>query len=74
MSMQLRIVHTTGFEYDGKAVASYNQARLTPLTTPEQIVVHTPARGHARSRGPSSTATTSAPRSPPSRSSTPTTR
>jgi transglutaminase-like putative cysteine protease len=40
MSMQLRIVHTTGFEYDGKAVASYNQARLTPQTTPEQIVVH----------------------------------
>jgi transglutaminase-like putative cysteine protease len=38
--MQLRIVHTTGFEYDGKAVASYNQARLTPVTTPEQIVVH----------------------------------
>jgi transglutaminase-like putative cysteine protease len=41
MSMQLRIVHTTSFEYDGKAVASYNQARLTPLTTPEQIVAHT---------------------------------
>ena len=40
MSMQLRIVHTTGFEYDGKAGASYNQARLTPVTTPEQIVVH----------------------------------
>jgi transglutaminase-like putative cysteine protease len=38
--MQLRVVHTTGFEYDGKAVASYNQARLTPLTTPGQIVVH----------------------------------
>lgn len=38
--MQLRVVHTTGFEYDGKAVASYNQARLTPVTTPEQIVVH----------------------------------
>jgi transglutaminase-like putative cysteine protease len=41
MSMQLRIVHTTGFEYDGRAVASYNEARLTPLTSPEQIVVHT---------------------------------
>ena len=40
MSMQLRIVHTTGYEYDGKAVASYNQARMTPVTTPEQIVVH----------------------------------
>lgn len=40
MSMQLRVTHTTGFAYDGKAVASYNQARLTPQTTPEQIVVH----------------------------------
>jgi transglutaminase-like putative cysteine protease len=40
MSMQLRIVHTTRYDYDGRAVASYNQARLTPVTTPEQIVVH----------------------------------
>jgi len=40
MSMQLRVVHTTRFTYDGPAVASYNQARLTPVTTPEQIVVH----------------------------------
>ncbi|CAB4733727.1 MAG: transglutaminase family protein [Actinobacteria bacterium] len=38
--MQLRITHTTRFEYDGKAVASYNHARMTPVTTPEQIVVH----------------------------------
>jgi transglutaminase-like putative cysteine protease len=38
--MQHRIVHTTRYDYDGKAVASYNQARLTPVTTPEQIVVH----------------------------------
>jgi transglutaminase-like putative cysteine protease len=40
VSMQLRVVHTTTFEYDGKAVASYNQARLTPQTTLEQIVSH----------------------------------
>ncbi|MFE6649435.1 transglutaminase N-terminal domain-containing protein [Nocardioides sp. NPDC057772] len=40
MSMQFRIVHTTTFSYDGQAVASYNQARLTPLTTPNQILVH----------------------------------
>jgi transglutaminase-like putative cysteine protease len=38
--MQLRVVHTTDFEYEGNALASYNQARLTPLSTPEQIVVH----------------------------------
>lgn len=38
--MQLRITHTTTFAFDGRATAAYNQARLTPLTTPEQIVVH----------------------------------
>ncbi len=40
MSMQLRVVHTTTYDYAGKSVASYNQARLTPLTTVDQIVVH----------------------------------
>jgi transglutaminase-like putative cysteine protease len=40
MNMQLRVVHTTGYRYEGKAVASYNQARMTPVTTPDQIVVH----------------------------------
>jgi transglutaminase-like putative cysteine protease len=39
--MQLRVVHTTDYEYDGLAAASYNQARMTPVTSPEQIVVHT---------------------------------
>ncbi|KRB73386.1 hypothetical protein ASE01_21335 [Nocardioides sp. Root190] len=38
--MQLRIVHTSEYVYDGRAMASYNQARMTPVTTPEQIVVH----------------------------------
>lgn len=39
--MQLRLSHTTGFSYDGQALASYNQARMTPQTRPGQIVVHT---------------------------------
>lgn len=39
--MQLRIVHTTGFSYDGGATASFNEARLTPQTVGGQIVVHT---------------------------------
>ena len=38
--MQLKIVHTTGFAYDGGAAASYNEARLTPQTVGNQIVVH----------------------------------
>ena len=38
--MQLRVVHVTGFRYDGKVTASYNLARLTPRSSAEQIVVH----------------------------------
>lgn len=38
--MQLRIAHTTGFTYAGKASASFNEARLTPTTMPGQIVVY----------------------------------
>lgn len=39
--MQLKILHTTGFAYDGGATASYNEARLTPQTVGSQLVVHT---------------------------------
>ncbi|MEO6473075.1 MAG: transglutaminase family protein [Aeromicrobium sp.] len=39
--MQLRIRHTTGYTYDSGAAASYNEARMTPLTTPGQYVLHT---------------------------------
>jgi transglutaminase-like putative cysteine protease len=38
--MQLRVTHVTGYQYDGKATASYNLARLTPRSSAEQIVVH----------------------------------
>ena len=38
--MHLRIVHSTTFEYDGLAAASYNQARLSPPTGGNQIVAH----------------------------------
>lgn len=44
--MQLRIQHTTGFEYDGKANTSFNEARLTPLTLPGQIVAHSRVEVH----------------------------
>jgi len=39
--MQLRVRHTTGYTYDAGAVASYNEARMTPLTTGGQFVLHT---------------------------------
>ncbi len=37
--MQLRIRHTTGYHYEMGAVASFNEARMTPMTTPEQYVL-----------------------------------
>jgi len=39
--MHLKIVHTTGYEYDDVVVASYNEARLTPLTERGQLVTQT---------------------------------
>ena len=38
--MELRITHVTGFEYDGQVSASYNEARMTPLTDATQTVRH----------------------------------
>ena len=37
--MQIRIRHVTGYRYEKGAVASFNEARMTPLTTPEQMVL-----------------------------------
>ena len=39
--MHLKIVHTTGFEYDDLVAASYNEARLTPLNDGGQLVTQT---------------------------------
>jgi transglutaminase-like putative cysteine protease len=36
---RLGVVHTTGYRYDGTVVASYNEARMTPPTTPNQTVL-----------------------------------
>lgn len=40
MSTQLRIVHRTGYTYPGGAHASYNEARMTPQSNPDQVVLH----------------------------------
>ncbi|GAA3519953.1 transglutaminase family protein [Aeromicrobium panaciterrae] len=37
--MQLRIRHTTGYHYEKGAMASFNEARMTPMTTSEQYVL-----------------------------------
>lgn len=39
MNSRLRITHTSGFRYRGPVVASYNEARMTPLTTPTQTTL-----------------------------------
>ena len=39
MAWRLRISHMTGFTYDGTAHASYNEARMTPMTLPHQITL-----------------------------------
>lgn len=36
---QYRIVHTTGYRYDGGANDSFNEARMTPLTSRRQLVL-----------------------------------
>ena len=38
--MDLRITHVTGFEYDSLVSASYNEARMTPLSDARQTVRH----------------------------------
>lgn len=41
MSVRLRIQHQTGYTYDAPVSSSYNQVRVTPMTTPEQIALRT---------------------------------
>ncbi len=38
--MRHRITHATTFNYDGRAGSSYNEARLTPRSNADQLVVH----------------------------------
>src|SRR5215470_4652050 len=40
MAWRLRIRHVTGFTYAGTAHASYNEARMTPMTLPHQITLY----------------------------------
>ena len=39
MGWRLRIEHVTRFTYDSPAMASYNEARMTPLTTAGQMTL-----------------------------------
>ncbi|HEY3545082.1 MAG TPA: transglutaminase family protein [Propionicimonas sp.] len=44
MTMRLRVVHTTRFTYPSPVTSSYNEARLTPQTTPTQTTLETAVR------------------------------
>jgi transglutaminase-like putative cysteine protease len=39
VTARLRIVHTTRYLYGGKVLSSYNEARLTPQTTADQLTL-----------------------------------
>ena len=39
MSWRIDITHTTGYRYTDEVVASYNEARLTPQSTADQITI-----------------------------------
>ena len=39
MTWRVRVRHRTGYSYDGKVKSSYNEARLTPLTDPNQTTL-----------------------------------
>ena len=39
MSWRLQVRHRTGFHYTSEVVSSYNEARIMPVSTPEQLVI-----------------------------------
>jgi len=41
MTYRLRIQHQTGYRYDSAVPSSYNEVRVTPMTTPEQTALRT---------------------------------
>ena len=36
---RLSIIHKTGYKYNKRVTLSYNEARMTPLTDPQQVVL-----------------------------------
>jgi transglutaminase-like putative cysteine protease len=44
MTWRLRVQHTTGYRYDTEVVSSYNEARLTPQTSPGQLTLESRVR------------------------------
>lgn len=44
MTTRLQVVHTTRYLYDGEVRSSYNEARLTPQTTADQLTLESTVR------------------------------
>lgn len=40
MAWRLRVTHSTSFKYDSEVLASFNEARMTPRNTHNQLLVH----------------------------------
>jgi transglutaminase-like putative cysteine protease len=40
MAWRIRVTHSTHFQYDSEVLASFNEARMTPLNTQDQLLVH----------------------------------
>lgn len=39
MSWRLRVTHSTSFQYESEVSASFNEARMSPINTPDQFVI-----------------------------------
>ena len=39
MSWRIKVVHRSVYHYSSAVTSSYNEARITPLTTPTQLVL-----------------------------------
>jgi len=40
MAWRLQVKHSTSFQYESEVSASFNEARMTPLNTPDQFVIN----------------------------------
>lgn len=48
MSWRIEVRHSSGYRYARPVRASYNEARITPLSTPQQLTVHSQVVVHPR--------------------------
>lgn len=65
MSWRIKVEHRSRYTYAGAVFSSYNEARITPLTTTAQLVLDAPGRtGTSTTGARSCTRSTSSCRTP----------